>query len=1479
MDIAELGLSIRSDGVVVATDRLDRLERQSRQTERASDQLAGQFQELTATAAAYAATLASVAGALALQSYLDYEAALTEVEKQTGLTGKALKKLQTRVDRLADKLPGSSRDLLNIAAAASQVGVTSTANILKFSTVVSKLGIASDVSGDRAVIGLAKILNITGEAFNSVDTLASVIVRLGGASSASESELVHFSQRLARAGSAADLTSSQVIALAASLIDMGVEAEAGSSTMLDTLQAFSQAITKGGENAKLLSQLTGVAQKDLQKAFGENALQFLLQFLKGLDSLEKQTGQSEAALRQLGLSGSEVMSILPPLAKQNKVLARNMKAAADETKNATALEREYQRALDDLGTLLGTIVDKLRRLGRSVVNEFITPLKNSTGVLNQFLSLLTENAGTLATVLGSLAIISVIAASIRLMGLAAGAASVLLTTLSASAAAATVAFTTLGGAVSAASVLFLGFKVGQWLREEFVIVEKVGAHVAAFIGVVFDSIKIIFDRATDYIKIRLVGLNEFILNVFTKILEKIASLGEIEVFGSQLFDTSAIRSWAQELKTGAEYARDLIKATKEEIAAEGDLTDQLKSAFKERLKMVKTSIHLIETREKLNKAGKASVEIDKKIAQTQKKLAESQKKFAEQLSNTVQLKKEGNEVKEKEAQAIKEIIRLYDSYIDRVNPAAAAQRDFNRAMERLGPYLDEAAVKFGISTDKLKQFIEEEMKARHGLKELEQTSGTTWDSIIEDIGGAIGDVEGFSRSVDNLKRSLSQAFGDWAAGMTEDLGDMTDQMKGILQQFLSDIAAKFARANPAGAAGMTIGNVGANMAFGDDRGAGANIGGTIGGMAGGTLGSIFGPIGSAIGAAIGSFLGNFVGGLFGDEPDIILAAATKAIKEDFAKGRSVKTAFGYVGFAGGPSHDLDFLVERETYDKVLNMMKTFDNAIASFLSKAQIDAVSKALKAAPPFKVNVGDDIQSQELGQLLAHRAVTMFKALEIEIPPALLHAAQSEDVKVEKVKELVLKGLITGLDIINEGLEKLVEGFKGTTEEFKKFIQVILAINAELPALNAVFGKQDPAVYFKAAKNMGGVGAFNTKVAAFAEFFGLDDDMAKAHLAQMKKDMRSDVAELGTTRETFLADFQKAHDAGLTPEELQSWLDAGVEIRKVTELEDKLTAQRKAQEKALKGMMEGFEDAFRKMNLSEFQYALYNLTQSFHDAMEKARKLGASTQQLGVIQAVYRQRQKRLITDLKSSIRSLVAQLFIKPQLQEVNKKITEAKNTIKNGNTFLEKRYAQLRLEDLQAKKEKLQAHLEKSQELSMAQKLAQQIADLAGVKGIAFSKMAAQFGFSLDDLAEKLGMSRSELDAYLKELQATNYTLPELTDKFDKMLSPYFTNLINAITGVAPSLLTDSPAAKQAGMAVEGQSGVEGLTPTAPRVTPEDQIAAQNQLTASKLMQSASHMSTEAARQIVEAASLMMSAAMENRNITITVEQPEAAVGAA
>jgi len=86
----------------------------------------------------------------------------------------------------------------------------------------------------------------------------------------------------------------------------------------------------------------------------------------------------------------------------------------------------------------------------------------------------------------------------------------------------------------------------------------------------------------------------------------------------------------------------------------------------------------------------------------------------------------------------------------------------------------------------------------------------------------------------------------------------------------------------------------------------------------------------------------------------------------------------------------------------------------------------------------------------------------------------------------------------------------------------------------------------------------------------------------------------------------------------------------------------------------------------------------------------------------------------------------------------------------------------LPDLIAERDALVEQQRRAQELAVAGGLAQNIADLSGIRGSSYSDVASSLGFDLNMLGQVLGLDPDGLDAHLRQLEADSVTLSGLTE---------------------------------------------------------------------------------------------------------------------
>lgn len=325
------------------------------------------------SAIAFAGFAASIA--LATKSFADYEKALVGVGKTTDMQGKELDAFGKKFQEMAGRIPVATNELLGIAQAAGQLGVRGEENLLKFTDTVAKLGVATDLSGEEAATALTRILTVTGEGVEKIDSFGSVIVALGNNFAATESEIVRVATEVSRSTAVFGTSAAEAAALAAALKSVGVQAELGGSAVGRAYRAIDSSIRQGGVALENLSKITGMTGEELRTTFAENSTAVFQKFIEGLGRISASGGDTTAALASFKLRGEEILKVLPVLAQNSELVGRALNMAAEETKNATALNEEARKAFDTLSSDVQVLTNDFTTLATNIGGKLAPDLR------------------------------------------------------------------------------------------------------------------------------------------------------------------------------------------------------------------------------------------------------------------------------------------------------------------------------------------------------------------------------------------------------------------------------------------------------------------------------------------------------------------------------------------------------------------------------------------------------------------------------------------------------------------------------------------------------------------------------------------------------------------------------------------------------------------------------------------------------------------------------------------------------------------------------------------------------------------------------------------------------------------------------------------------------------------------------------------------------------------------------------------------
>lgn len=329
-----------------------------------------------------------------VQASMDFESAITGVAKTTDLTDEELADMSDAIKAMSTEIPASTTEIAAVAEAAGQLGIQKDA-LLDFTRVMTMLGTATNMTAEDAATALARFANITGMSADNYDRLGAVIVDLGNNFATTESEITQMGTRLASGGKLAGLTEPQIMALAAAMSSVGIEAEAGGTAMTQTLNAIEKAVATGEDSLQSFADVAGMSADSFAEMWNTDALGALTAFIRGLGNLDEQGESAVLVLEDLGLTGIRQGNMLKSLA-----LAADQMDSAVQTANTawdenTALTNEANKRYATTQSKLDMMQNAYNNLKVAVGDAFTPALRDAydagTDVLNVLGEFVQEN--------------------------------------------------------------------------------------------------------------------------------------------------------------------------------------------------------------------------------------------------------------------------------------------------------------------------------------------------------------------------------------------------------------------------------------------------------------------------------------------------------------------------------------------------------------------------------------------------------------------------------------------------------------------------------------------------------------------------------------------------------------------------------------------------------------------------------------------------------------------------------------------------------------------------------------------------------------------------------------------------------------------------------------------------------------------------------------------------------------------------------
>ena len=437
---------------------------------------------------AFAGLLASGAGiAAVVNEAIKFESAMGDVAKVADGTSEQMATLATRIKQMTAEIPMAADELAAMAAAGGQLGIP--IELLEHFVVLSaKMATAFNISADEAGQAVAKLKNVFSLSLTEVERLGDAINTLGNTTSAKEADILEVLTRIGGTATQFGLAADQAAALGTGMLSLGMSSEVAATAINGMLTKLQTANLQGKDFQAALDGM-GLSAQKLAADIREKPQQALLDFLHTLDRLDGQA-KAETLVRLFGL---EYQDKVARLLQGLKGYEQALSDISDQSKVTGAMQKEFEVRLEGAEAQLKIMREGVRTLAINLgsillpaITPVITALGDATHALADFVKkfpAVAALAGTVVTVTASIAAMRTAWLAMAVVGTKAvadltGAMPGMQKQMGDLVAESGRLKTALGALAAAGGAFVVGWEIGSYMREQFLVVELAGIRLA-----------------------------------------------------------------------------------------------------------------------------------------------------------------------------------------------------------------------------------------------------------------------------------------------------------------------------------------------------------------------------------------------------------------------------------------------------------------------------------------------------------------------------------------------------------------------------------------------------------------------------------------------------------------------------------------------------------------------------------------------------------------------------------------------------------------------------------------------------------------------------------------------------------------------------------------------------------------------------------------------------------------------------------------
>lgn len=331
----------------------------------------------------------------AKQSWLQYDEALVDAMKTTGLSRDEIEELSAELKKFDTRT--AQNELLSLARVGGKLGISGKEDLLEFVSAADKINVAlkEDLGGDaEAAIGqigkLVDIFQLKGEMGleKAMLSVGSAINELGAASTANEGYIVNFTNRLAGIAPNAKISIDKILGLASTL-DANAQAAETAAT------AIGQTITAMFRKTETFAQIAKMPFEEFRDLLTNDVNGALVKVLEGMKG-DQGLFDIVDAMDEMHLNGQRATTVLGALANNVDMLKTQQQLANEAFQEGTSLTNEFNTKNESATAIQEKLKKRITETSVEIGQKLMPAANMVIGGTNTFLGVISK----LITLLG-----------------------------------------------------------------------------------------------------------------------------------------------------------------------------------------------------------------------------------------------------------------------------------------------------------------------------------------------------------------------------------------------------------------------------------------------------------------------------------------------------------------------------------------------------------------------------------------------------------------------------------------------------------------------------------------------------------------------------------------------------------------------------------------------------------------------------------------------------------------------------------------------------------------------------------------------------------------------------------------------------------------------------------------------------------------------------------------------------------------------